>query len=116
MVIAGLVLMLIGAVDPLEGSLIILPGCGMVALGTFLGRSRRRKLLLWAFVLTALGFAALWAMSAIGGVGGDSGRSKWWALVLLPYPAGWVMGMVGAILGLTEASKGRADAEPPMPH
>jgi len=45
LVIVGLVAMLIGAIDPLEGSLVILPGTGMVALGALLGNSRHRKLL-----------------------------------------------------------------------
>ena len=105
LLIVGLVLMLLGAFDPLEGSLVILPGSAMVALGAFLGRSRHRRLLLWAFILLAVGVGALWAMSALGGLGGKTGRSMWWALVLLPYPIGWIMGLVGAILRLVESSR-----------
>jgi MFS family permease len=111
LVIVGLALMLIGAFDPLEGSLVILPGSGMVVLGAFLGRSRRRTLLLYGFILLAVGVGALWGMSALGGFGGHTGRSMWWALVLLPYPVGWIMGLVGAILRLIESSKGQASAE-----
>jgi hypothetical protein len=55
LVIVGLVAMLVGAVDPLEGSFIILPGSGMVALGALLGKSRHRTLLCSAFVLIAIG-------------------------------------------------------------
>ena len=36
LIIAGSIAMLIGAIDPMEGSLVILPGSGLVALGTFL--------------------------------------------------------------------------------
>ena len=111
LVIAGLVLMLIGALDPLEGSLVILPGSGMVVIGAYLGKSRHRTLLLWGFALLAVGVGALWGSSALGGFGGSSGRSMWWALVLLPYPAGWIMSLVGAILRLRESSKGRASVE-----
>jgi hypothetical protein len=111
LVVVGLALMLIGAIDPLEGSLVILPGSGMVALGASLGKSRRRTLLLYGFILLAVGVGALWGMSALGGVGGDTGRSMWWALVLLPYPVGWIMGLVGAILRLIESFKGQASAE-----
>jgi hypothetical protein len=39
LIIVGSIAMLVGAVDPMEGSLIILPGSGLVALGTFLGRT-----------------------------------------------------------------------------
>ena len=111
LVIAGFVLMLIGALDPLEGSLVILPGSGMVVIGAYLGKSRHRTLLLWGFALLAVGVGALWGSSALGGFGGSSGRSMWWALVLLPYPVGWIMSLVGAILRLRESAKGRASVE-----
>jgi hypothetical protein len=103
LVIAGLAAMLIGALDPLEGSLVILPGTGMVALGALLGKSRHRTLLSWSFVLVAVGVGALWGLSAIGGFGGRTGRSYWWGLMLLPYLIGWIMGLVGAIRRLREA-------------
>jgi hypothetical protein len=97
--------MLIGALDPLEGSLVILPGTGMVALGALLGNSRHRKLLCWSVGMVAVGVGALWWLSALGGFGGKSGRSNWWGLVLLPYPVGWIMGLVGAILRMRETSR-----------
>jgi len=106
LVIVGLVLMVLGAIDPLEGSLVILPGCGLVALGAFLGRSRHRRLLLWAFVLMAVGVGVMFGVSSVGGFGGNTGRSMWWALTILPYPVGWVMGLVGAIRRLIESRKG----------
>ena len=97
LVIVGLVAMLIGALDPLEGSLVILPGTALVALGARLGKSPHRVLLYWSFVLVAVGVGALWGLSALGGVGPTTGRSYSWALVLLPYPVGWIMGLVGAV-------------------
>jgi hypothetical protein len=86
--VIGLAGMLIGAVDPLEGSLLILPGVSLLALGAHLGKSRWRKLLDWSFALAAVGVGALFVLSRLGGFGGNSGRSMWWALVLLPYPVG----------------------------
>jgi hypothetical protein len=103
LVIAGLAAMLIGAVDPLEGSLLILPGSGLVALGALLGKSRHRRFLLWSFILVAVGVGAGVGFSTIGGFGSPPGHSYWWALVLLPYPVGWIMGLVGAIRVLGEA-------------
>jgi hypothetical protein len=104
LVVVGLVAMVIGALDPLEGALVILPGAGVVALGARLGNSRHRILLYWSFVLVAVGVGALWGLSALGGFGGNSGRSNWWGLILLPYPVGWIMGLVSAIRRLREGS------------
>ena len=97
LVVVGLAAMLIGAVDPLEGSLVVLPGAGMVALGARLGKSRHRTFLACSLVLVAVGVGALWGLSALGGFGGSSGRSNGWGLVLLPYPVGWIMGLIGAV-------------------
>ena len=113
LVIVGLVAMVLGAFDPLEGALLILPGIGLVALGARLGNGRHRILLYWSFVLVAVGVGTLWGLSAIGGFGGRSGRSNWWALALLPYPAGWVMGLVGAIRTLREGYRRSAPAMAP---
>ena len=103
LIIAGLVTMVIGLIDPLEGSLVILPGTGLAALGARLGRTPHRALLYWGFALVTVGVAAVWGMSAMGGIGGSTGRSMWWALILLPYPVGWVLGLVGAVRALRTA-------------
>ncbi len=114
LVIAGLVAMLLGAIDPLEGSLVIVPGCILVTVGALLVGTRYKKLIPWSLALMVVGFGALWWLSALGGVGDledGSRRSYWWALVLAPFPVGWVMGIVGAILTLREGRK--APAAPP---
>jgi hypothetical protein len=103
LVVVGLVAILVGAADPLEGSLVILPGTGLLALAAWLGNSRHRRLLYWSCALVATGVGAMWGMSAVGGLGGSTGRSMWWAVLLLPYPAGWIMALVGAIRRLREA-------------
>jgi hypothetical protein len=102
LVIVGLLAMLVGAIDPLEGSSVILPGSGVVLLGALLDKSRYRILLTWAFVLIAAGVGAMVVLTAIGGIGGHSGRSLWWGLFILPYPIGWITGLIGAILRLIE--------------
>jgi len=96
LVIAGGIAMLAGIVDPLEGSVIILAGSGLVTLGTFLAIPGRRLLVYWicVFILIAVGVGAMFGLSAIGGFGGTTGRSMWWGLPILPYPVGWIMGMV----------------------
>jgi hypothetical protein len=91
--------MLAGALDPLEGSVVILAGSAVAALGALLGRGHRRALQAWAFVLIAVGVGSMFGMSALGGVGGTSGHSIWWLLILLPYPIGWLLGLV-AVTGM----------------
>ena len=89
--------MLVGAVDPLEGSILILLGSGLFALGVFLARSGRRLVAyrLLVFGLIAAGVIAMFGLTLIGGVGGSTGRSPWWALLVLPYPIGWSLGVWG---------------------
>lgn len=101
--VTGLVAVVVGTLDPLEGSVAILFGVCVLALDAWLGASRHRRALYWSLALTAVGVAALLAMSAAGGVGGRTGRSYWWTVLLLPYPAGWLMGLVGGIGRVREA-------------
>ena len=95
--IAGGLAVAVGAVDAMEGSLLILPGAGLLALGTWLAGAERRAVAsnTWAFILVALGVGALWGLSALGGFGGASGRSGWWALLFLPYAIGWNLAVWG---------------------
>jgi hypothetical protein len=97
LIIVGSGAMLLGALDPLEGSAVILPGSGLVALGTFVGQSERRWIAyrVGVFILIAIGVGALWGLSWVGGFGGNSGRSTWWGVLILPYLIGWSMGIWG---------------------
>jgi hypothetical protein len=107
--VIGGIAMLLGTLDPLEGSLLILPGSGLVALGMYLGGKDRRTVLywVWAFILISVGVAALFGLSAVGGIGGKRGHSMWWGVLMLPYPIGWVMALAGGVAGLMRHFKGR---------
>ena len=99
LLIAGYIAILVGALDPMEGSLLIIPGSGLVALGTYLGYEERwiviyRVLL---FFLILIGVTALWVLTVQGGFGGDSGRSIWWGLLFVPYLVSWSMGIWGPV-------------------
>lgn len=89
--VVGCAAMLVGGIDPMEGSLAVLPGSGLFALAAYLGQVERWVLRtrLVIFLLVAVGVGALWGMSAFGGVGGKSGHSEWWLLLVLPYMLGW---------------------------
>ena len=99
---AGCLAMMFGTIDPLEGSVLILPGSGLVALGVYLGGRGRRIVLYWlsVFILIAIGVGAMFALSAVGGIGGRSGHSMWWGMLILPYAVGWLMALAGGIVGL----------------
>lgn len=96
--VVGGVSLVVGSFDPMEGSALILPGSALLALGSYLGREDRRIVAYrtWSFILVALGVGALFGLSAIGGVGGNSGRSIWWTLLILPYLVGWSIDLWGA--------------------
>ena len=98
----GTTALVLGAIDPLEGSLVILAAAGVVMVAAHLGHLHARRWVDWGGALAALGVAMLWAMSARGGIGPSTGRSYWWALLLVPYPLGWLLSLSGAIRGLRE--------------
>ena len=107
--IGGGIAMVLGTLDPLEGSVLILPGSGLVALGLYLGGKDRKTVLYWTsvFILIALGVGAMFALSAAGGIGGKSGHSMWWGVLILPYPAGWLMALLGAVISLLRFFKAK---------
>jgi hypothetical protein len=98
----GLFVMVSGAVDPLEGSVVVLVGAACSLAGAAIGRNPRKPMLIWALGLVAAGVGILFGLSAMGGVGGDTGRSMFWLLAALPYPVGWFLGMAGTVLALKE--------------
>jgi hypothetical protein len=46
-------------------------------------------------ILITIGVGAMWGLSAAGGIGGSSGHSLWWGVLILPYLIGWSMGIWG---------------------
>ena len=96
----GLFALALGTLDPLEGSLLILPAVILLAFAAHLGNLPTRRSLVWAAALVTLGVATLFAMSFIGGIGGDTGRSQLWALLLLPYVVGWILALSGGVRSL----------------
>ena len=89
--IIGMVGLIIGILDPLEGSLVIAPGSVLLALGAFLLHDRYRKVFLAACIMIVIGVAALFYISSLGGFGGTSALSWWWGVFILPYPIGWLL-------------------------
>ena len=93
----GHLLALVGAVDPLEGSVLVVAGCVLVALHAWLAGSPRVLVAYRAgvAVMAATGVSMLWFISSRGGLGGPDGVPLSWALLILPYPAAMVAGFSG---------------------
>ena len=96
--IIGIVAMIIGALDPLEGSVVILAGSAFISLSTFLSKDRHRKIFLISFLMIVIGVILLFYLSSLGGFGGKSSLSWWWGLLILPYPIGWLLTMTLLII------------------
>jgi hypothetical protein len=111
LLIIGFIGMLIGMVDPMEGSVVILGGSFLLAISAFLGKSRRSLIIYLSFIMIAIGVGMLFFLSSLGGVGGTSGRSIWWLLTVSPYPAGWILGIIGTIFMLRDNMKNRKTVE-----
>ena len=96
--IIGIIAMMIGAVDPLEGSVVILAGSAFILLSTFLSKDRHWKIFLVSFLMIVIGIFFLFYFSSLGGFGGNSSLSWWWGLLILPYPLGWLLSIVLLII------------------
>lgn len=110
----GAVCILTGSLDPMEGSLLILPGTGLIALGAYLGQLDRRitRYWIWIFSLCAIGIGELWELSAFGGFGGGSGHSIWWGVLILPYVAGWILAVANILATLVRLIREQIKAGP----
>ncbi|MFN5847901.1 MAG: hypothetical protein ACK43K_05395, partial [Chitinophagales bacterium] len=96
--ILGVIALIIGALDPLEGSVVLLAGSALIALSTYWTRDRHWKIFLAAVIMIAIGVFFLFYFSSLGGFGGTSTLSWWWATLMLPYPIGWFMSIITLIV------------------
>jgi len=96
----GVIAIIIGALDPLEGSIVIFTGSVLLALSTFLTRDRFWKVFLSSTLMIGIGVAALFYLSSLGGFGGTSTLSWWWGTLILPYPIGWLVVVIVLIVRL----------------
>ena len=89
--------MILGAIDPMEGSVIILLGSGLILLVAYLSKCQRSLIIyrIRVFVSITIGVAALWAFSIAEGIGATTEFSMWWGLLVLPYPIAWSVGIWG---------------------
>ncbi|MDO9512490.1 MAG: hypothetical protein Q7J34_12075 [Bacteroidales bacterium] len=94
----GVIALIVGSLDPLEGSMVIAAGSACLAFSTQLLKDRHKKIFLTTFTAIAFGVCALFYLSSLGGFGGTSNISWWWGAFILPYPIGWFITIVLLII------------------
>ena len=92
--IIGVIALIIGVIDPLEGSVVIATGSALVVLSTFLTHDRHWKIFLASLIMIVIGVFFLFYLSSLGGFGGKSTLSWWWGTLVLPYPIGWLTSII----------------------
>ena len=108
--ITGVIALIIGALDPLEGSVVIAAGSSLIALSTYLTKDRHWKLFLVSLIMIIIGVFFLFYFSSLGGFGGTSTLSWWWATLILPYPLGWLMSIILLIVRAVNKAKRKDNA------
>ena len=103
--IVGVVALIIGAIDPLEGSVLIIAGSALLALSTYVTSDRHSKIFTISLIMIVIGVSFLFYFSSIGGFGGTSTLSWWWGLLILPFPIGWITIIVVLIRRAIENKK-----------
>jgi len=88
--IIGVVALIIGAIDPLEGSVLIMAGSALLALSAYITNDRHSKVFTASLIMIVVGVIFLFYFSSLGGFGGTSALSWWWGLLILPFPIGWI--------------------------
>jgi len=96
--IIGIVAIIIGVIDPLEGSAAILAGSLLIALSSYFLKDRYWKWFFVGFIMIAIGVFFLFYFSSLGGFGGNSKLSWWFISLIIPYPIGWLLTIIILIL------------------
>ncbi len=92
--LAAVALFIIGTIDPLEGSVLIMVGSILLAALGFFDNQQNWTFFFSASILIIIGLFFLFYLSSLGGFGGNSTLSWWYGLLILPYPIGWLSVLV----------------------
>ena len=103
--ILGIISLIAGALDPLEGSVIIAVGSALIALSTRLAHDRNRRIFLITSIMIITGVCFMFYFSSLGGFGGTSTLSWWWATLIIPYPIGWLINIILLIVRAVNRKK-----------
>ena len=92
--IIGVIALVIGALDPLEGSVVIASGSALITISTYLTKDRHWQIFFASLIMIVIGVLFLFYFSSLGGFGGTSTLSWWWGTLILPYPLGWLLSII----------------------
>lgn len=92
--ITGVFMVLLGVIDPLRGSILVLLGSGLLAFVTHLFPDPHARYYRIAAVLILIGVLALWVLTSLGGFGEGGDLSYGLGVLILPYPIGWLILLV----------------------
>lgn len=87
---AGVIALLIGTIDPLEGSIVISIGSILVGFLSYLSRDKYWKFFFAFTLMIIFGVGAMFYLSSLGGFGGESSLKWFWGLFIITYPIGWL--------------------------
>lgn len=98
MFIFGIIALIVGAIDPLEGAVIITIGIISLAWSSYLNHDRHWRIFMTTCAMIIWGVIFLFYLSSLGGFGDNSSFSWWWGILILPYPIGWITTMTILII------------------
>ena len=91
---AGLLLVFLGVLEPLRGSLSVLFGSALIAGVTFKYRDPQHRYYLIAAVLVFIGVATLLIRYYFSGIDVETALLSGWGFLILAYPMGWLFILV----------------------
>jgi hypothetical protein len=94
--IIGAIAIILGIIDPMEGSIVIATGSFFIAFSTFVSRDHYRKIFLVSAIMIIVGVLSMFYVSSLGGF--DPKHAWWWDVLILPYPLGWLISVITLIV------------------
>ena len=88
--VVGILLFFMGALDPLEGSVLIVLGSVLIVVYKYLRGDRHKKGFLAGCLCIAVGVGYMFWLSNLGGIGPHA--KPWvWGIPMALYPIGWIL-------------------------
>jgi hypothetical protein len=103
--ILAVALLLLGALDPMYGAVLIAAGSFLLAVQVRLSRDSRRRLYFTTALMILVGVFFLFYFSERGGL--VKGQLSGWWLLMLPYPVGWMITVSSLLDTSIRKRKGR---------
>ena len=101
----GLFSLFLGSLDPLEGSILILMGFIFISIFMKVTHNKFAKYFIFASSISGIGIFFMFYFSFLGGFFGNSTLNKWYLLLLLPYPLGWLLFIILLVTNFFESFK-----------